>query len=346
MTEFYKLYDILSSFLGDAKNGFDGECMQLQFPCPKCIEKYGQREVEKHNLEVNLAIGKYHCWKCSSEDDPMSGSVYGLIRKYGNLSLLKDYKEVIESVRSSEFFKLKYGEDAFSLKDDDVSEGGMRLPKIAIPIESLSKCPRRVSDYLMKRGIDDKIITHYKLLYTPYDANEKVTSNRIIIPSYGTCGELTYWTGRDISQNPKRQRYFNPEAPRKDIIFNEGLIQWDADINLVEGPFDHIVVPNSIPLLGKVLRADYRLFSLLRERSNGHINIFLDGDAKENAIEIYKTLAHGKLIDRVRLVEITERKEDPSSLFKKSGRRGIIEALRKARKLSESELIGGQTVLQ
>ena len=100
----------------------------------------------------------------------------------------------------------------------------------------------------------------------------------IIIPSYNALGELNYWVGRDylppmrnehskvlngvsqiIPHTYSRLKYDNPKVEKKNIIFNEEKIQWDADITLVEGPFDHIVVPNSVPLLGKALNKEYKL---------------------------------------------------------------------------------------
>ena len=95
--------------------------------------------------------------------------------------------------------------------------------------------------------------TSIKIGYTTYDTTQKQVSSRIIIPSFNEYGELNYWTGR-FTKLKHRQKYYNPIIERKDIIFNEEHIQWDADITLVEGPFDHIVVPNSIPLLGKALK--------------------------------------------------------------------------------------------
>ena len=83
MQEIEKLYNILTVFLGEAKNGFDENNMQYQFPCPHCIEKYGQQEARKYNLEINIEKGLYSCWKCSSEvDDLMNGSIRKLIKAF------------------------------------------------------------------------------------------------------------------------------------------------------------------------------------------------------------------------------------------------------------------------
>ena len=101
-------------------------------------------------------------------------------------------------------------------------------------------------NYLTKsRGLTKDIIDKYKIGYTvggKYDS-------RIIIPSYDINDELNYWVGRTyVNQKPK---YLNPDSDKEVIIFNECCLNWDSDIYLVEGPFDHIVVHNSVPLLGK-----------------------------------------------------------------------------------------------
>ena len=57
-----------------------------------------------------------------------------------------------------------------------------------------------------------------------------------------------------------QRRYLNPPVGR-DVVFNELFIDWDEDINIVEGVFDAIVAgPNSIPILGSTLRENSRLF--------------------------------------------------------------------------------------
>ena len=131
-----------------------------------------------------------------------------------------------------------------------------------------------------------------------------------------------------------RQKYYNPVVERKDIIFNEEKVQWDADITLVEGPFDHIVVPNSIPLLGKSLKSNYMLYEKLKQKANGNISIFLDNDAISDAIEIYKLLNHDRLYNKIRIIQSNDSK-DPSDIFQNKGREGIINALRCVKKLDE-----------
>lgn len=328
--EFQRMYSILIAFLGEAKGGFDGEHTQLQFGCPHCAEKHGDRELQKYNLECNFFV--FHCWKCASEDDDeMHGSVFKLIKLYGNEQLYKDYKECVISLKESKLYNLDFAND-FKVDLSQIDE--VKLPNGFRPFKEDRFYPPQAMEYIQKRGITWDIIHEYNLGFTTYTEDDKIASNRIIIPSYNKFGELNYWTGRDFTNNPKRQRYYNPKTERKSLIFNEEKIQWDADINIVEGPFDHLVVPNSIPLLGKALNKDYKLFWELLTKANANINIFLDGDAYNTVIETYKALNHGRLYNKIRYVPI-KKENDPSLLFQLGGNRAILEHLKNTQQIKE-----------
>jgi DNA primase len=73
--------------------------------------------------------------------------------------------------------------------------------------------------------------------------------NRIIIPSYDLNGDLNYFIARWYPKEYNKLKYINPKAEKQEIIFNIGKLNLDATIYLVEGVTDHIVTPNSIPLL-------------------------------------------------------------------------------------------------
>ena len=137
-----------------------------------------------------------------------------------------------------------------------------------------------------------------------------------------------------VTRTFERIKYDNPKVEKKNIIFNEEKLQWDADITLVEGPFDHIVVPNSVPLLGKALNKEYKLYWDLITKANANINIMLDNDAYETAKQIYGFLNHGKLYERIRFIPI-EDGEDPSSLYQKGGYREIAAHLANAQQIDE-----------
>ena len=337
--ELEKLYNILTVFLGESKGGFDENNFQYQFPCPHCIEKYGWQEARKYNLEINIAKGVYSCWKCASEgDDIMHGSIKKLIKAFGNEKLLDEYISIMRSIRDSELYKLHFSE--FKIDTSIIEKEELKFPPSFKFFKKGEKCNYGALKYLNDRGIDWNIIERYKIGYTEKeeDKNMKKYSYRVIIPSYNALGELNYWVGRDYlpksDKFPSRTKYANPNAEKKEIIFNEDKIQWDADITLVEGAFDHIVVPNSIPLLGKALDKDYKLYWEILHRANGLCNIFLDADAHQTVKEIYKFLNHGRLYGKVRWVPV-EGDEDPSSLFQKGGYKEIAAHLSNAQQIDE-----------
>ena len=338
--EFERMYNILASFLGESKSGYQGKSIedQYQFPCPRCVEQGGHKEAMKFNLEVTFSKGGvFHCWKCADGgDDEMKGSIAKLIKLYGNTQLYKEYKECVKSLQDSKLYSLHTaGFEAPVVSKDLYLPCGYKSFKPDKPY------PKQAMDYLNGRGIDWKIIKEHRIGFTEYNEECKSTSNRIIIPSNDKYGELNYWTGRDFTNNDKRMKYMNPKIDRKDIIFNEENIQWDADITLVEGPFDHIVVPNSIPLLGKVLNTNFKLYWEIAKHAgknkNTFVNIWLDDDAYDSVKEIYKLLNHGNLYNRIRYVS-SEGGHDPSLIFQEGGRKAIIERLKNAKKIPEHEL--------
>ena len=332
--ELNKIYSILESFLGESKSGFDGKNMQLQFPCPNCVEKYGKAEERKFNLEINLSKQLFHCWKCADEGDEMHGSILKLIKLYGNEQLLKEYKEAIHSLRESKLYKLNFSDDDFNIDTKSVEIEDLKLPSSFKYIRKDKPLPKDVAKYLNSRGIGWDIIERYSMGYTEYTKDSFMPSYRIYIPSYDKYGDLNYWTGRDYLNRDKVVKYYNPKVERKNVIFNEEKVQWDADITLVEGPFDHIVVPNSIPLLGKVLNKEFKLYWEIVKNAKGNVNIWLDDDAFDSIKAIYKELNHGDLYNKIRFIK-TNLGKDPSEIYEKYGYKGIVECLRSTQKIEE-----------
>lgn len=336
--ELEKLYNILTVFLGESKSGFDENNYQYQFPCPKCVERDGWVEARKYNLEVNIQRGVYQCWKCSSMDEHMSGSILKLIRMYGNEKLAQEYKDVLIEIRNSELYKINFSSKDFNIDTSVIEREELKLPSSYKPFKKDGKNNWGALKYLQDRGIGWNIIERYKIGYTEREEENKKGSFRIIIPSYSALGELNYWVGRDYlpksDKFPSRVKYDNPKVEKKNIIFNEEKLQWDADITLVEGPFDHIVVPNSVPLLGKALNKEYKLYWDLITKANANVNIMLDADAFGTVKELYSLLNHGKLYGKVRYIPM-EGDEDPSSLYEKGGYKEIARHLANAQQIDE-----------
>ena len=331
--EIYNLKSLLVQCLGESKKELD-ESYQLQFACPRCIENKGDAEKRKFNLEVNLKKGVFNCWSCGQFDEEMHGSILKLFKLYGNESIIKEYKDTVKSLQQSKLYQISFEKGDFNIDFTIVENNNVNLPNNFTAFNKDKKNNYKALDYLLKRGITWDIINKYKIGYTKYDENFKQLSSRIIIPSFNKFGELNYWTGRDFTNLPKRQKYYNPIIERKNLIFNEEYVEWDADITLVEGPFDHIVVPNSIPLLGKVLKTDFKLYQYIITKANANVNIWLDSDAFEDIKKIYQLLNHDRLYGKIKFIPTPEG-EDPSSVFQKFGKKGVIECLKNAKQIEE-----------
>ena len=120
-----------------------------------------------------------------------------------------------------------------------------------------------------------------------------------------------------------------------DIIFNEGRINWDSNIYLVEGVFDHVAIPNSIPMLGKILNDV--LFKKLVSQAEAKVIILLDSDAKKDALKLYKRLNSTRLRGKILIVDMPEG-FDIADVHQKLGKKGVIKLLTTARKIKESLL--------
>jgi DNA primase len=231
-------------------------------------------------------------------------------------------------------YKLNFSDDDFNIDTKSVEIEDLKLPSSFKYIRKDKPLPKDVAKYLNSRGIGWDIIERYSMGYTEYTKDSFMPSYRIYIPSYDKYGDLNYWTGRDYLNRDKVVKYYNPKVERKNVIFNEEKVQWDADITLVEGPFDHIVVPNSIPLLGKVLNKEFKLYWEIVKNAKGNVNIWLDDDAFDSIKAIYKELNHGDLYNKIRFIK-TDLGKDPSEIYEKYGYKGIVECLRSTQKIEE-----------
>lgn len=300
----YSVTQILESVLGNPRKHNHG-AGQIAFDCPTCSEEKGMPQGDgKGNLEVNYKKNVYRCWACSGYNNT-HGNLFKLIKTYGSKKDLEDYKLLLPS--------LDFDEEIVTHKNEEV----LKLPE---GYKKLSKCTTKdylydkVINYLKKRGVTDNIIKHYDIGYTTVGKY----NNRIIIPSYDEFGDLNYFVTRSFDSKVK-PKYLNPDVDKQSIIFNHGKLNFNSTIYLVEGTFDHIVIPNSIPLLGKYV-SDKLWVEL--QKANGYIVILLDSDAVEDAINIYKKLNIGKLYGRIKM-NIPPDGHDPSTIYQNLGAKGI-----------------------
>lgn len=338
LNELKNIEILLESFLGKSKKGLTDDT-QIQFNCPMCSVEKGLHDGDgKYNLEINIKQNIFKCWVCGDINE-MSGKISKLIKMFGNSSILERYRTELYSIRQSKLYELKFDKTDF-IDDEFYNDEIISLPDGFRQLKNKDYYSKEALNYLYERGINDKIIEKYNIGYIPKTNKNKFLSERIIIPSYDRYGILNYWVGRDYTNSEWKYKYSNPDSKiikKTDIVFNEEKINWYEDITLVEGPFDHIVIPNSIPLLGKTINSEYSIFKTLMMNAKANINIFLDDDAVFNAKINYKKLNQSVLYDKIRLC-VTPKDLDPSLIYQNYGVRGIRKILQNTIKLSDYEL--------
>ena len=317
---------ILDNVLGDPKRDYAGSGGWYEYNCPCCADEKGYAD-DKYNLAVQIDESNLwcHCWRCG-----YVGRLSKLIRDYGTPMDSSSYKEELDALKAGRLYSIGTSED-FESENTDLFEE-LQLPKGCQPIEN-GKHNRAASEYLESRGVDKFITERFKIGFVgPYQGKY---SNRIVIPSYDMYGNLNYWVARDYTGNAKCKIY-NPNVDKKSIVFNEGLVNWYEPITLVEGPFDHIVVPNSIPLLGKSIDEESAVYKALAQKSRSDIYIMLDDDALDTAMHMYKFL-NTEFRGRVKLIECPDG-YDASDYHRDFGRKGIVSLMRSAHRLDEYTL--------
>ena len=240
---------------------------ELLFTCPSC----GHR---KRKFSVNLNKNVYKCWIC----DYRGRNIRRAIRRFGSFTQLQAWDSITNRTDLERFA------DLFSN-----TEYAEEKQKVELPEEFISLCTTDIpatgmyaQRYLKKRGVTDEDILKWKIGYC-FGGEYR---NRIIIPSFDSDGDVSYFIARSYSGDS--YKYKNPRAS-KDITFNELYIDWNKDLVLVEGVFDALVAGNAVPILGSTLRKGSKL---LREivRNDTPIYVALDPDAAKKERRVIKTL--------------------------------------------------------
>ena len=272
------LLELIEDVLDKPKKVY-GSKHQYGYDCPNCMDIKGlDKGDNKGNLEINLNKFVYHCWGCG-----ISGPLGKLFDSYGTKKQKKVYNLIKpEELRQQENKKpkLKLPEGYTTFEDSN--------PRFIPHIEAYK--------YLQSRGITDEIIKKYKIGYT-------VTGDfayRIIVPSFNKEGVLNYFVARAWVKS--RLKYKNPTAEKDQIIFNEGLIDWNKDVYLVEGAFDGFFLENSIVMLGKKMSS--LLFETLYANAKGNIIICTDGDAWSDGLKLYHELNGGALYNKIKIIKL------------------------------------------
>lgn len=291
-TDYSAVVDILEDILGEHRlhNDYKG---QISFDCPVCSHEIkGLDDGDgKGNLEVNYKRSVYKCWVCAETHDTY-GSLYKLLKKYGNTKQLKKY------------ILLKPEDDADQPKRTFIQ---VRLPKEFVSFKDaslgLKMTPyyKQAMNYLQKRNVTDLMIQMYNIGFC-YSGHYE---HRIIVPSYDSENRLNYFIARSYL-NDTKMKYKNPEVDKESLIWNEHLINWDETVYIVEGAFDSIFLPNSIPMLGKFMTQN--LFNKLYDNAK-KVVIVLDPDAWDDAFKLYHKLNCGKLMGKLWIIKLDGNKD-------------------------------------
>ncbi len=311
-----EFHPILNSIFNGDIRGIN-ETEQLQTNCPRCQELDGlSHPDDKYNLEINTEKRVFRCWKCDSPK--FSGSLGRLVKIFGNQTdykLYKDYAAIFND---------------YDEQDDDKDFGFVELPSEYLSFADMNNDDSlhlEAYNYMvLVRQIGYPILVKFRIGF----CLEGKYAGRIVIPSYDQHGDLNYFVTRTYrNQKPP---YLNPKADKDLIIFNEGLINWDSLVFIVEGVFEFLSFPiNTVPQLGKTLSTAF-FFKLKQKKPE--IVIVLDPDAYKDSIEIFHklTVLYGDEAHKIKIVKLGG-KYDLDEIRVKFGKDVVIEKLRTARQL-------------
>jgi len=264
----------------------------------------------KPKLQINVKTQKWHCW--------VSGT--------GGRTLFQLLKKVNASNQHFDELRELVGDLPHYKKETDT-----RLKKVVqLPYEFItfgnstdSIVKRHALSYLYKRGITDDDILKYNIGY----CDDGLYSNRIIIPSYDSDGQLNFFVGRDFYNS--KMKYRNSPTS-KDIIGFDLFINWDEPIILCEGVFDAMTFKrNAIPLFGKNIMST--LQKKIIESRVKVIYLALDNDAIEDTIKISDNFINNGI--DVRMIKFKEK--DPSEI----GFENLLYLINKTTKTKFSDLM-------
>jgi hypothetical protein len=244
-----QLTDFIEKVFGPGS--MDGRRNNIQVVCPIC-KKFKSDSYDKKKLAIKLGNPHIvHCWVCGYK----SRNLLHLLRRF-HKEHSREYKD--EFLNAEDITEIT--------KEEEEANKKITLPEGFTPLMSLgawSDYTIRAKKYLQKRGIG----TEEELWYWKFGVTEEQSTGckyRIIIPSYDEVGEVNYWTARSwlpTTGNDFWHKYKNPDADRRNIIFNEINIDWTKELTLVEGPFDLIKCDeNATAVLGSELDANWNLF--------------------------------------------------------------------------------------
>ena len=256
--------DILAQHLGHYKLMAGGN---YYFKCVSCFH-------HNNKLTINIEKSVFNCWHCG-----IKGKSFLYLLKLAGVSNLNQYKKIF-----NEEAKINIEDIDNIFGKEVVKEKKLALPKnyenLFRSIEKTFYKP--AVEYLLKRGLKKEDILKYDIHYS-------VSDQRVLFPSYDREHNLNYYVARSI-QPFENYKYKNAMASKREVIFNEHLIEWDKPLYVVEGIFDAILSrKNAVPILGSNVGKGSLLFKRLLQ-NNTEVIIALDADAKKKMFKMINEL--------------------------------------------------------
>lgn len=273
--------DLIVSIFGEGTTSGDGK--DIAVFCPTC--KKSPKSKKKRKLSISIETGIYHCWVCESKGKSLAKFIKYEIPNFKDLEKVREYfgSEIVEGEIVEEEIKVCLPEDFRLVALDN------------------NRSSRIIKKYLLNRGMSEEDLYRFKVGYS----EEFGFENRAIFPSFDAELNLNFYVTRTVDQKIKFAKYRNCDASKKDIIFNEHLVDWKKPVIIVEGIFDAVKAgSNAIPVLGSWIDMQHQVFKKLVQNQS---DVFLgfDPDAKEKEIKVAKNLmSHGI---NVRLIQNTEK---------------------------------------
>lgn len=258
--------DLIVSIFGEGSTSGDGK--DIAVFCPIC--KKSPKAKKKRKLSIAIDTGVYHCWVCEAKGKSLVKLIKYEIPNFKDLEKVREYfgSEIVEGEDPEEVIKISLPED------------------FRLVVLDNNRASKSIKKYLLNRGMTEEDLYRFKVGYS----EEFGFDNRAIFPSFDENLDLNFFVTRSIDEKVKFAKYRNCDASKKDIIFNEHLINWKKPVILVEGIFDAVKAGhNSIPVLGSWIDINHQVFKKLIINQSD-VLLGFDPDAQDKEMKIAKNL--------------------------------------------------------
>jgi hypothetical protein len=253
---------------------------QLIMPCQFGDCDKDSRENEAH-LYMSKTTGQYHCKKCGAK---------------GNLLTLARH--------------LDGNTDEVVLRPTGIQPVKQTPPQAQFDPALVEKChqalPPQMRKYLNERGINDEIISHYKLGWGNFYKRDWIT-----IPIPNAAGDFVYLKLRrdpnDTEENNRDKSKFFPIGNKATIYGWDSLKGNKSELVICEGELDRLVlVANGIPAITSTAGVNTfrpEWFDYLKNLEKIHIAFDNDDPGKREAQKL--AVALGQRFDNIAIHKIT-----------------------------------------